>query len=101
MPPSFSGSHSPDAHSTTESRHVLPGEELHTDHFKPAYFWNRPGCFYVEMFRTLTPFSFTGVVWYQGESNTGRGEYKVYPDLLTRLIDIWREDLRSPDLPFR
>ena len=84
----------------TEARYALPREELHADHFSEAYFWNKPGLLYESMFKKVTPFAFTGVVWYQGESNTGKGEYKVYPELLSRMIDVWRADLRDPDLPF-
>lgn len=84
-----------------EPRYQLPREEMHNDHFADVYFWNKPGFLYESMFRGLVPFSFTGVIWYQGESNTGSGEYKVYPELLGRMIDAWRTDLCNPALEFR
>lgn len=84
-----------------ESRYQVPRAEMHADHFSPKYHWNRPfGQLYETMFQTVVPYSFSGVIWYQGESNTGRGEYKTYPDLLERMIGIWRNDLRDPVLHF-
>ena len=41
-----------------------------------------------------------GVVWYQGESNSGKGEYKVYAGLVAELITQWRKDLLDERLPF-
>lgn len=85
----------------SENRYQIPRAEMHADHFSPKYHWNRPfGQLYESMFRSVVPYSFSGVIWYQGESNTGKGEYRVYPDLLEHLIDIWRSDLRDPVLPF-
>jgi len=84
-----------------ESRYQVPRAEMHADHFSAKYHWNKPfGQLYATMFQTLVPYSFSGVVWYQGESNTGKGEYKIYPELLERMIDIWRSDLRDPVLNF-
>ena len=84
-----------------ESRYQTPRIEMHADHFSPKYHWNKPfGQLYKNMFRTVAPYSVSGVIWYQGESNTGKGEYKTYPDLLERLIGVWRSDLRDPVLPF-
>ena len=84
-----------------ESRYQVPRAEMHADHFSAKYHWNKPfGQLYATMFQTLVPYSFSGVIWYQGESNTGKGEYKIYPELLERMIDIWRSDLRDPVLNF-
>ena len=79
----------------------LPKENLHVDHFMKEYSrWNSPGKLYDEVFRKIGPFSFSGVVWYQGESNTGPGEAAVYPKWLKELVTTWRRDLEDPDLPF-
>jgi sialate O-acetylesterase len=40
------------------------------------------------------------VIWYQGESNTGSGEWKHYTKLLAELIACWRIDFEDPLLPF-
>jgi len=39
-----------------------------------------------------------GVLWYQGESNTGRAA--AYADGFQRLIRDWRAQFNAPDLPF-
>ena len=39
-----------------------------------------------------------GIVWHQGESNTGR--YKKYMPKLITLIKAFRNDFNSPNLPF-
>jgi sialate O-acetylesterase len=50
------------------------------------------------MITPLQPYGLRGVLWYQGESNTGAaGRYR---DLLTGLMADWRARFRSPDLPF-
>jgi sialate O-acetylesterase len=49
------------------------------------------------MIAPLEPFAFRGVVWYQGESDTG--EPDRYPGLLTALMNDWRGRFGS-DLPF-
>jgi sialate O-acetylesterase len=42
--------------------------------------------------------SIKGVIWYQGESNTGRA--KEYESLFADLIADWREKFNNPQLPF-
>lgn len=39
-----------------------------------------------------------GILWHQGESNSGRAE--KYPEQLQALVSQWREDLEQPELPF-
>jgi sialate O-acetylesterase len=39
-----------------------------------------------------------GIIWYQGESNTGR--YNEYYSLLSTLIGDWRAYWQQPELPF-
>lgn len=62
--------------------------------------WNGEGCLYDFAFSKLAPFSFTAVVWYQGESDHYYEEAKVYAKELAALIDVWREDLMDNTLPF-
>lgn len=50
------------------------------------------------MLRPLAPYALSGVVWYQGESNTGRP--KEYRPLLDCLMHSWREAWQQPDMPF-
>ena len=62
--------------------------------------WNGDSVLYKYTFLPIVPFSFNSVIWYQGESNTSVEEGKVYTELLSRMIDAWREDLLDKDLPF-
>lgn len=79
---------------------LVPRSEKGKSHFDPRYSWNENGRLYENMMCQIKPFSFTGVVWYQGESDTTLGESKVYGKELAVLIDTWRKDFRNPALPF-
>jgi len=46
----------------------------------------------------ITGLALRGVLWYQGESNTGRAA--AYADGFQRLILDWRSQWHQPDLPF-
>ncbi|MDR7267926.1 sialate O-acetylesterase [Pelomonas saccharophila] len=46
----------------------------------------------------LNGLAIRGVLWYQGESNTGRAA--AYADGFQRLIKDWRVQFRQPNLPF-
>jgi len=50
------------------------------------------------MIHPLIPFAIRGVIWYQGEFNTNRGEQ--YRALFPTLIRAWREMWRQGDFPF-
>ena len=50
------------------------------------------------MISPLIPFAIRGAIWYQGESNSGRGQqYRV---LLPTLIQDWRSRWQQADYPF-
>lgn len=53
---------------------------------------------YNSMIWPLRNFPVAGVLWYQGESNTGRAE--EYEGLLGDLMDNWRKIWNEPSLPF-
>lgn len=57
-----------------------------------------PTCLYNAMVHPVKPFAIKGVIWYQGESNTGNPEQ--YDDLFPVLIANWRERWMNNDLPF-
>lgn len=42
--------------------------------------------------RAFVPISANGIIWYQGESNTGIDETKYYSELLELLISSWRTE---------
>lgn len=76
----------------------LPREEQDPAHW--CYEWNKAGWMYDHAFRLLAGSSVSGVIWYQGESNSGKGEHKVYAELVAELIRQWRRDLLDEALPF-
>ncbi|OUJ70415.1 hypothetical protein BXP70_24510 [Hymenobacter crusticola] len=58
---------------------------------------NTPTVLYNGMIAPLQPYALKGVIWYQGESNTGRGAQ--YRTLFPALIRDWRDHWGS-NLPF-
>ncbi len=67
---------------------ILPGS------LDPMY---RPVAMYNGMIAPITPLPIRGVIWYQGETNTGRSEQ--YRHLFPLFIESWREAFGNPDLP--
>lgn len=60
-------------------------------HYKPMGLFNG-------MIAPLVNYALKGVIWYQGESNTGSpGDYCA---LFSRMIADWRAKWKSPELPF-
>jgi sialate O-acetylesterase len=85
-----------------KSEHALPAlspSELATAPRPPA----RPpammaGAIFNGVIHPLIPYELSGVIWYQGESNTGRAvEYRTSFPLL---IEDWRRQWKREDLPF-
>ena len=59
---------------------------------------NLPTTLYNAVVHPLAPFAISGVVWYQGESNTGHPQ--PYADLLRKMMGNWRTLWQQPKLPF-
>lgn len=59
---------------------------------------NQASVLYNGMIHPLAPYALSGMVWYQGESNTGKPN--EYGDLLTKLTGNWRTLWQRPDMPF-
>ena len=79
----------------------LTAEEKGGNHTEPLYaVWNPDGMLYNFCFRQVVPFAMSGVVWYQGESDSVDPEAPFYARELAELIRIWREDLMDDQLPF-
>jgi sialate O-acetylesterase len=57
-----------------------------------------PGILYNGMLAPLVPLSFTGAIWYQGESNATRADQ--YRRLLPAMIADWRKQFGQGDFPF-
>ena len=68
-------------------------QDLHDSMFgiKPANLYNG-------MIAPLGHTTFKGVLWYQGESNSGHPG--TYPALLRTMISEWRKQFGQPSLPF-
>lgn len=58
----------------------------------------QPGGLYNGMIAPVLPYAVKGVLWYQGESNTGHPQ--DYQALMTSLIGDWRTHFQQPKLPF-
>lgn len=53
---------------------------------------------YNAVLHPLAPFAISGVVWYQGESNSGNPT--PYADLLRKMMGCWRARWNDPAMPF-
>ena len=60
---------------------------------------NLPTVLYNAMLAPLAPYALQGVVWYQGESNSG-GDARYYETWLTQLVTGWRELWQQQSMPF-
>ncbi len=59
---------------------------------------NIPTTLYNAVLYPLAPYAISGIVWYQGESNTGNP--RPYERYLTTMINNWRALWQQPQLPF-
>lgn len=59
-----------------------------------------PGNLFNAMISPLIPFAIKGVIWYQGEFNSGFESGTEYVTLFPRLIADWRERWGQGDFPF-
>ncbi len=76
-----------------EQRYLSKSTEKDSPH-------NVSGALYNAMQQKIVPYSFSAVIWYQGESNTGDGDCKIYAGLLKELIIRWRKDFMDKKLLF-
>ena len=61
---------------------------------------NQPTTLFNGMIHPLAPFAVAGVVWYQGESNTGMRQAGEYATMLRLLMANWRQAFERPQMPF-
>ncbi|GAB2461401.1 9-O-acetylesterase [Hymenobacter qilianensis] len=61
-------------------------------------FQNQPGGLFNGMVGPLLPYAIKGVIWFQGESNTGKAQ--EYQQLFSAVITDWRKQWQRPTLPF-
>ncbi len=79
----------------------IPSSKKGINHYhEPYQKWNKNGSLYEKQLRQVFPFSLSGVIWYQGESDSVGEETYVYDRELCELIRIWREDFKDESLRF-
>lgn len=71
---------------------ATPAEPMGEKNFR------RPIGLYENMLKPLAPYTLKGFLFYQGESNTGRGVQ--YQTLFPAMIKEWRADWKQGDIPF-
>ena len=59
---------------------------------------NIPTTLYNAVLHPLAPYAINGIVWYQGESNTGNPA--PYADYLKKLMGAWRDRWQDQQMPF-
>lgn len=58
---------------------------------------SRPMVMYNGMIHPLINYTIKGFIWYQGESNVGK--HDVYAQRFAKMVELWRADWGSNDLP--
>lgn len=58
----------------------------------------RPCGLYNTMIKRIAPFTFRGIIYYQGEEDASR--CNIYYKLFTKLIHKWRKDFKDDKMPF-
>jgi len=58
----------------------------------------RPGNIYAGFLHSHIKYGIKGVIWYQGESNSGRAH--EYRELFPFMINFWRKEAQQGDFPF-
>lgn len=69
----------------------MPAAQLQLTPFSPSVLYNA-------MIAPLVPYAIKGAIWYQGESNVGRG--KQYQILFPSMIQSWRDQWGTGNFPF-
>jgi sialate O-acetylesterase len=60
----------------------------------------QPASLYNGMIAPVTPLAIRGVIWYQGEANTGLIRAPLYHRLFSAMISDWRRQFAQGDFPF-
>ena len=68
--------------------------------WRPAHQMWAPAGLYNAMIAPLTPYSIRGVIWYQGEGNSGTDRAFMYERLFQDMIRDWRDRWAQGDFPF-
>jgi sialate O-acetylesterase len=60
----------------------------------------KSGGIYNGMIHPLAPYTFKGIIWYQGESNCLKGDTTIYTDRTVAMVKGWETVFKQKDLPF-
>jgi sialate O-acetylesterase len=100
------------ADNTAEMKALLKAEKIEDQEAeragkpKPAHQWHpapeswAPGGLYNGMVAAALNFRIRGVIWYQGESNSGLARANMYERLFPALIADWRTHWQEGNFPF-
>ncbi len=58
----------------------------------------RPMLMYNAMFNPVKNYTYKGIIWYQGCSNTST--YETYAERLAKMVERWRAEIGLGDIPF-
>jgi sialate O-acetylesterase len=83
-----------------EEKAGAQGEETLRLPWHPIFHAWAPASLYNGMIAPLTRFPISGVIWYQGESNTDALRYRTYGHLFQTLIQDWRSAWSQGGFPF-
>ena len=64
---------------------------------KEVHYW-RPMLMYNAMFNPVKDYTYKGIIWYQGCSNTST--YPTYAERLAKMVERWRAEIGLGDIPF-
>ncbi len=64
------------------------------------YNYKRPCGLHETMLTQTIPYTLRGVIWYQGENNSGAFAGLHYREVFSTLIKEWREEFMNPSMPF-
>jgi sialate O-acetylesterase len=82
------------------ARATADGKPLPWRPWHPDFAAWAPAALYNGMIAPLTPFAIRGVIWYQGEANTGPDRAPLYAHLFQTMIRDWRSAWGEGDFPF-
>ncbi|MHB8962862.1 MAG: sialate O-acetylesterase [Saccharofermentanales bacterium] len=78
----------------------MPADDQVYEEDSSSIFYEQKALLYNNMLAPLLPYSYAGVLWYQGEANASYDKAGTYEILLPRLISSWRRGLYDPAVPF-
>lgn len=77
---------------------TYPDVSLHPKDIEKEVHYYRPMMMYNAMFNPVKNYTYKGIIWYQGCSNTAN--YEVYAERLANMVKRWRDDIGLGDIPF-